>query len=137
MYGGLHALAWNSDFRTAFDKHLWRFAVVFIIAFGPAAMIVTASLKACFPEDVELLAMQESIQESMQSSRDAVMCASCCLKSDSLHSCGNWGHFITWVCSIEVIVRVIIVVGCLIALFNSVPGVFEEPSWSAYFPHIN
>ena len=35
------------------------------------------------------------------------------------------------------IVRVIIVVGCLIALFNSVPGAFEEPSWSAYFLHIN
>ena len=137
MYGGLHALAWSSDFRTAFDKHLWHFAVVFIIAFGPVAMIVIASLKTCFPEDFELLAIQESIEGSMQRSRDAATCTSCFLKSGGLPSCGNWGHFFLWVCSIEVVARVILVVGCLIALFNSVPGLFEEPSWSAYFPHIN
>ena len=137
MYGGLHALAWSSDFRTAFDKHLWRFAVVFIIAFGPVAMIVIASLKTCFPEDFELLAIQESIEGSMQRSRDAANCTSCCVQSGSLPSCGNWGHFSLWICSIEVVARIILVVGCLIALFNSVPGVFEEPSWSAYFPHTN
>ena len=73
MYGGLYALAWTSDFGTAFDMQLWRFAVVLITVFGPVATIVIASLKTCFPEDVELLATQESIQESMQSSRDAFL----------------------------------------------------------------
>ncbi len=35
-----------------------------------------------------------------------------------------------------VLARVFIVVECFVALFNSDPGVFEVPSWSAYFPHI-
>ena len=32
--------------------------------------------------------------------------------------------------------RIFIVVECFIAFFAPVPGVFEVPSWSAYFPHI-
>lgn len=33
--------------------------------------------------------------------------------------------------------RIYIVVECFIALFNSVPGVFEVPAWSTYLLHIN
>ena len=40
MYGGLHALAWHLDFRTACEQNLWRFAVVFIVVFGPAVIVL-------------------------------------------------------------------------------------------------
>ena len=33
IYGGLHALPWNSDFRTEHEKALWRASVTTIVAF--------------------------------------------------------------------------------------------------------
>ena len=52
--------------------------------------------------------------------------------------CGaTGGTILVFVCAIHGMARAILTVECLIALFNSQPGVFEEPSWSAYFPHIN
>ena len=129
MYGGLHALAWNSDFRMVHEKNLWRFAVVFIVAFWPVAIVSFAISKTRWnDEKFELDAMQASklklMQTSMWKSRMYAFCRGAC------------GRILLCICSINVVARIFLVGDCLIALFNYVPGVFEEPSWSAYLPHI-
>ena len=142
MYGGLHALAWMSDFRTIHERNLWRFAVVFIVAFGPVAIVFFVISKTFSnDEESELDAMQAPAPHSMQTSTRKsgyIFYGRNCFFHQSMFAlCGNvCGVIVLFICSINVSARIFLVVDCLIALFNSVPGVFEEPSWSTYFPHI-
>ena len=139
MYGGLHALAWNVDFRTVHEKHLWRLAVVCIFACGPAAMLIFLLSKTCWnDEELELDAMHSSKRPSMQISKGALLLKACCFREIMYDMCGFWGGLIFGLFFLlQVMARIFPMVECFIALFDSVPGVFEEPSWSAYVPHIN
>ena len=142
MYGGLHALACMSDFRTVHERNLWRFAVVFIVAFGPVAIVFFVISKTfCNDEEAELDAMQAPaphlMQTSMRQPGHIPYKRACCFHLSMYALCGTvCGVIILFICSINVMARIFLVVDCLIALFDSLPGVFEEPSWSAYFPHI-
>ena len=139
MYGGLHALAWNSDFRTAQETYLWHFAVVFIVAFGPAAVVFFVISKICGTEECELEAIQKPKQGPMPGRVDYILLRALYLQISRLTAlCGyGRGPIFFLLCYIHGLARASLTVECLIALFNSQPGVFEEPSWSAYFPHIN
>ncbi len=38
VYGGLHTLPWNSEFRTLHEKVMWQFSVAMITGLGPVAL---------------------------------------------------------------------------------------------------
>ena len=92
-------------------------------------MILFAIFKACGINNFELEAMH-NLEEASPS------WALCFQRGPLAMRRDEWEFYLGFVRVYYVMARVILVVGCLIALFNSVPGVFEEPSWSAYFPHI-
>ena len=54
-YGGLHALAWNFDFKTACEHILWRCAVLCIVALGPLVIVVLLTLET----DVKKVDLEE------------------------------------------------------------------------------
>lgn len=86
MYGGLHALAWNSDFRTALDKHLWHLAVVSIVTFGPALMIFFVISKICWTEEWEVTLIKE---KPLQRWKDTFFCRECCCQVSMPALCGE------------------------------------------------
>ena len=137
LYGGLHALAWNFDFRTSSEKHSWRLAVVFIFACGSAVILFFVILKTCWNEELELDVMEGSKRESIQRSKDAFLLRACCCEESIFTIYWRCGMFFGLFFSFEAMARIFLIVECFIGLFDSVPGVFEEPSWSAYVPHIN
>lgn len=126
-YGGLHALAWNSDFGSTCEQFLWRCAVVCIVAFGPLFVVVLLTWE---PDE------RKVDMEDMCSLKNTIIG-----RALGLHRCtlAWWvGLQAILIVSIplSVLVRIFLTVECLTTLFRSAPGVFEEPSWSAYFPHI-
>ena len=153
MYGGLHALAWNSDFRTAHEKIMWRFAVGLIVGFGPAAAVayLFKNLITRKSDKLELDKRQSPENNSITNvfssvKRLAVLCGHLLYRIITpfqstfflvLSFVAALGFLaVAAVCLGYGIARIFLVVECFVGLFYSVPGVFEEPSWSAYFPHI-
>lgn len=123
IYGGLHALPWNSEFRTGHEKSLWRASVMIIVGF-PLVLVAAYLARA--------------VRREMRNPFPLLKTS----KRREVRFFINVGTSVGYVAlyalsSLYVLARVFIVVECVIALFNSVPGVFEVPAWSAYFPHIN
>lgn len=145
VYGGLHALPWNSDFGTRHEKMLWRASVGMIIGFGPVAMIAYLT-KVVFIQVEKKREMRDLLEPSNSKPwwrirEDSVLFT-------VLKPFRMMGRLVFWlgllagcfavgfICLAYSLARIFIVVECFIALFNSEPGVFEVPSWSVYFPHI-
>ena len=125
IYGGLHALPWNFDFRTGHEKALWRASVMIIVGFP--LVIVAAYLARAVKRVVE---KQREMRNRFPPSK--------ILKRRGVSlfiSIGTLVGYLVLValCLVYGLARVFIVVECFIALFNSVPGVFEVPAWSTYF----
>ena len=137
MYGGLHALAWNSTFTPTHEKKLWHFAVVVIVAFGPATMILFKVSRVCWTEDSGLEFVQASKINPFGEWNDTFICRAFRSQNSLSALCGPGAWFFQILFILNAIARMLLVVECFKALFHSVPGVFEEPSWSAYVPHIN
>ena len=145
LYGGLHALPWNSHFRTKYEKVLWRASVGMIIGFGPVAMAAYLAM-VLFTQMKERRQLRELPE--LDDSKPWWHVPEDLLLSKFLNflravlefafRLGVWiGYFaVGAICLGYGLARIFIVVECFIALFDSVPGVFEVPSWSAYFPHI-
>ena len=130
IYGGLHALPWNFDFRTGHEKALWRASVMIIVGF-PLVIIAAYLARAVARRVVEKRReMRNRFPPFKIFKRRGV---SLFISMVTLVGC----LVLVALCLVYGLARVFIVVECFIALFNSVPGVFEEPAWSAYFPHIN
>ena len=134
IYGGLHALAWNSTFTPTHEKKLWHFAVVVIVAFGPAIMLLFKGSKICWTEDLGLDIYQEAKTYPFA---DWKICRACCYEESLCAFCGYGTLYFLIFCVLDALARILLVMECFKALFNSAPGVFDEPSWSAYVPHIN
>lgn len=145
VYGGLHALPWNSDFRTRHEKVLWRASVGMIMGFGSLAM--AAYLTMVVSNRVEerrqmrkLLEIDDSKRWWQKVPKESLLFK--ILKHFDKKSC-FWflGTLVGYlavgaICLSYGLARIFIVVECFIALFSSEPGIFEVPSWSLYFPHI-
>ena len=145
VYGGLHALPWNSDFRTRHEKVLWRASVGMIMGFGPLAM--AAYLTMVISNRVEerrqmrkLSGIDDSKPWWQQVPKVSLLFK--ILKHFDKKSC-FWflGTLVGYlavgaICLGYGLARIFIVVECFIALFTSEPGTFEVPSWSLYLPHI-
>lgn len=130
IYGGLHALLWNFDFRTGHEKTLWRASVVMIV--GSPLVIIAAYL-------ARAVAMNFAKKRRGTRNRYPLFgLLKLPLSSFSYSIVILVGYLaLVVLCLVYGLARVFIVVECFIALFNSVPGVFEVPAWSTYFPHIN
>lgn len=137
VYGGLHALPWNSDFRTRNEKVLWRVSVGMIMGFGPLAMVAYLAMIA-FNRVKEIGQMRELLGIEKPKILSLLFKILNNLDSSFLWFLGRWVAYLVVgaVCLGYGLARIFIVVECFIALFSSVPGVFEVPSWSPYFPHI-
>lgn len=123
IYGGLHALPWNSEFRTGHEKALWRASVMIIVGF-PLVLVAAYLARAVRRE------MRNPFPLLKTSKRREVRFF--------IRVGTSVGYVALYaLSSAYVLARVFILVECFIALFNSFPGVFEVPAWSAYFPHIN
>ena len=137
VYGGLHALPWNSDFRTRREQVLWRASVGMIIGFGPLVM-------AAYLATVLFVRMRKRRRLTKRRRLRAIR--NMRMQSQRFRKLTDFvlllgflvGYAIVGViCLAYGLARIYIVVECFIALFNSVPVVFEAPSWSAYFLHIS
>ncbi len=137
VYGGLHALPWNSVFRTRHEQVLWRTSVGIIIGLGPLTMAVYLAT-VLFVRMAERRPLTESFRlGEIRKWREQSLPFKNLINSGS--RLGFWvGYFIVGAIFLAYgLARTYIVVECFIALFNSEPGIFEAPSWSAYFPHIS
>ena len=130
VYGGLHALPWNTSFRTSHEQMLWRALLSMIIGFGPFALL--CSCATIIGRSARRSRQQASLDDSSGK-----------IEKESFHSrllrrLGIFIYFVGFLVTVVFygIARVFVVVECFIALFHSAPGVFVEPAWSTYFPHI-
>lgn len=145
VYGGLHALPWNSDFRTRHERLLWRASVGTIMGFGPVAMAAYVVMVA-YKESKKRRQMRELSE--FGDSRPGWNVPVQSLFSKIFKPFRRTvvlsftlgvlvGYFAVGVIIFGYgLARIFIVVECFLALFNSEPGIFEVPSWSVYFPHI-
>lgn len=90
MYGGLHALAWNSDFRTVHEKNLWRFAAVFIVVFGPVAMVFFAISKPLWNDE-------EFVAEATRKSGTTFLCRSYDFLRSMFFLCGKCAEYFSFI----------------------------------------
>ena len=134
IYGGLHALPWNFDFRTGHEKALWRASVMIIVGFP--LVIIAAYLAGAVAWRVveERPEMRNYLPPFKNPKRRGVLLF---INIATIVGCFVGCLILVALCLVYGLARVFIVVECFIALFNSVPGVFEVPAWSVYLPHIN
>ena len=107
LYGGLHCLAWNSLFPSHHEQLLWRISSA-IMAGAPILISLLVRTIPCLFD----LCGTKKVEFAI------------------------WGlvffTFLAYMAS-----RGYVVVECFIQLTHLSPGlVFEEPTWSVYFPHI-
>ncbi len=151
LYGGLHAIAWNSRFRTRHERVLWRASVGVIMGFGPLTMAVYLGVisftrlkeRRQVGKESLLFRNLRPLRRFLRPSNTTVFCG-CRLRlllpyvAKSANSLA-FGFFYLAVGSIffsYCLARMFIVVECFVALLNSDPNVFAVPSWSTYLPHI-
>jgi hypothetical protein len=120
VYGGLHLLAWQYNFRSTTGAVLWKVSAISIASFGVGDLFVV--LFCLHLAAIELAAMPAGS--------------------------GRRTHCLTLTCGIALIcmsyvwiplnlaARTYLFVERFIALPNSPPSTYQIPYWSAYIPHI-
>ena len=112
IYGGLHALAWSAQFESSTQQLLWRISTCAVMGGLPVCWaLVKASdyTQNNFPERLYL---------------------------DDIF----WGLMLAALALVALaymLARAYLVVECFINLSHLPAGVYNIPSWSAYFPHIS
>ncbi len=142
LYGGLHAVAWNSRFRTRHERVLWRASVGIIMGSGPLTVVAYLGVISSTRLKKRRQVGKESVLSEILRSSNMTVFRDWRLWLLLLHTaviCFPVGVFLLAVGSLFLgycFARMFIVVECFVALFNSEPGVFAVPSWSTYLPHI-
>ena len=154
MESMLHALAWNAHFKTVREQMLWRSSVPIIMGFGPLVLLLysVTIARTYFVGKQEQAKLEKACREAMERHRLPPLVRKLgthyfvALQFRLLLSISStWVFWFLLFCSCvaaavlvvtDGLARVFIVVECLLALFHSEPGVFEEPNWSVYSPHI-
>ncbi|KAL8665774.1 MAG: hypothetical protein Q9168_007625 [Polycauliona sp. 1 TL-2023] len=108
IYGGLHALAWFAHFRSSTEQLLWRISSVAVMSGIP----ISAAVYNLYVIDVKLPDNRRLVSGPLIAS------------------------LIASVALIYIIARVYLVIECFIQLSHLPAGVFQQPEWSTYFPHI-
>ena len=111
VYGGLHALAWFAHFHSPTEQLLWRISSAVVMG-GIPTFVAIWKLFFSFVGVPDM---------------------------NSLIGLRNFAPLLVLSCLIAiayVLARLYLVVECFIQLSHLPAGVYEEPEWSAYFPHI-
>ena len=120
LYGGLHLLAWNAQFRTDRQKSLWRLASFLIMTFVPASNIILLTENLIFL-GINAKIVGHRMMVRFHRSFYRFKIAQICFLAGLL----------TYLCA-----RIYLVVECFISLSHSPDEVYDLPRWSAYVPHI-
>lgn len=107
-YGGLHALAWYAHFNSPTEQLLWRISACVVMGGVPCLIILMIVVVETLPGGF-----------FMKSCRYFVIGA-------------FWPLLLAYV-----LARAYLVVECFINLAHLPAGVYDVPSWAAYFPHIS
>jgi hypothetical protein len=111
-YGGLHMLAWQSAIlkKTGVDQVFWKLSCLLLMGLGPFALSVWAGLKAWHGADAHL-----RLNQSMSMA---------------------FAVFGVIALLAYVMSRVYLLVETVLVIPYMDPGVFQEPAFSVYWPHI-
>lgn len=120
VYGGLHALAWFAHFESFVEQLLWRISASVIMGGFPGFLFLTAFsyyLDNLFVPDLKrfpriLLIFVKIMTAPLSALAYPIAVA-------------------------YPLARAYLVVECFVNLSSLPAGVYEVPSWSAYFPHIS
>lgn len=117
MYGGFHVLAWFAHFDSSTEQLLWRIAACVVMGGAPIIFFLTKSF-------LSFLVIDGSFMPKTSAVREKILRKLC---------------FGLWILVLlaYVIARAYLVIECFINLSNLPAGVYDVPSWSAYFPHIS
>jgi len=118
IYGGIHVLAWDGPLHSQFELLLWRIAAISVIAGSGflsawwALVGVSGHLDFRYGKALWWRALNDL---GYVLSAPLVFCAA----------------------ALYVLARIYLVVESFISLPYSVDGVYLQPQWSRYFPHIS
>ncbi|KAF4980411.1 hypothetical protein FZEAL_3564 [Fusarium zealandicum] len=109
-YGGVHCIAWNSDFATNVELQFWRFACIDLVIAGVLYFLLFAFY----------LATEEGSSSSSvaTTSRWTVLVV-------------GWGHFAVYIAA-----RVFLVVEAFMSVRHLRVGAYEVVDWAAFIPHL-
>lgn len=125
-YGGLHALAWNAQFRTHLEQILWQISSVSVMAFGPLGLIAYLGRK--FALDISF--PKPSLVDRRKNIDSCILAAITFLRFVTV-------RVIAPILGVLYMLgRTYLVAESYISLFHSPQSIYEVPSSSAYFPHI-
>ena len=109
IYGGLHALAWFAHFDSSTEQTLWRISACVVMAGVPIGYLIL----------IWGMYMSEQLDES------------------ELVILPPFIFLVLLIMLAYVLARAYLVVECFINLSHLPAGVYDVPTWSAYFPHIS
>ena len=111
-YGGVHMLAWQSGAlkRTGSDRVFWKLSCLLLMSLGPFALSVWAGLKTWRGADAHL-----RLNQTMSIA---------------------FGVFGVLALSTYIMSRVYLVVEIILVIPYMDPGVYQEPDFPTYWPHL-
>ena len=126
IYGGLHALAWFAHFGSLTQQLLWRISTCVVMGGIPTVYVLLAfpvKMTGDFPKRWRYrlkIYRPRHFENKLKCLRHYISLISASL-----------------VLLVYTFARLYLVVECFINLSHLPAGVYEVPSWSAYFPHIS
>lgn len=115
IYGGLHALAWSAHFESSIEQLLWRISACVVMGGIPVVFVLTR--------------LADRLMRWAPSR----------LWENVLFNVSDWCLVgVSIIISLAyLLARAYLVVECFINLSHLPAGVYDLPTWSAYFPHIS
>jgi hypothetical protein len=148
IYGSIHLGAWNAPFRNKVEQLLWRISSSLVAGIG-----ILFSILHLFVEKLaysERLMMRQAQVNRQRASKEQMLRWRSSSGVNYSCSVSIRNRIILWLKSVCLILESIItlvllttyvaaraylIVECFSSLFHSPPEVFEQPSFSSYFPH--
>lgn len=137
VYGGLHALAWFAHFKSPVERLLWRLSACIVMVGIPLMFLLDrtwrlSGLRSIIDSNPLLYNLGFAVKESRP----------------TFHYYRGQGRRYTMLTYIHLLIaflvlvayglaRAYLVVKCFMQLSHMPAGVYDTPSWSAYFPHIS
>lgn len=138
VYGGLHVLAWNAPFHSSVETILWRFSAIAIMAYAIMLGLLTLYLHTTL--DLRRRYFQSKgkhkyymVAKILTYSFENLWYV---VRGGSPSDCGCLDFFMVILNLAYMFGRAYLVVECFLNLFHSDPGMFQQPQWSVYFPHL-